>query len=171
MPWLGSSEVISKKYSPSSSQGDKIALQELRVTCVVYTKMSIHLKSQQKVWILTLPLWNLVNIQPYSTSLWLMIVTYVQSLNFAKINLIYRWLWKQVLQESKSSLRVYYQLFQLYTVIKSKIQCSPEATETGIFTGYFFQKLQQNNVKYLLRSEINFHVALFLFTCILKKIY
>lgn len=73
------------------------------------------------------------------------------------------------MQESKSSLRVYYQLFQLYTVIKSKIQCSPEATETGIFTGYFFQKLQQNNVKYLLRSEINFHVALFLFTCILKK--
>ena len=99
-----------------------------------------------------------------------MIVTYVQSLNFAKINLIYHWLWKQVLQESKSSFRVYYQLFQLYTVIKSKIQHSPEATETGIFTGYFFQKLQQNSVKYLLRSEINFHVALFLFTCILKDL-
>ena len=74
------------------------------------------------------------------------------------------------MQESKSSFRVYYQLFQLYTVIKSKIQHSPEATETGIFTGYFFQKLQQNSVKYLLRSEINFHVALFLFTCILKDL-
>ena len=171
MSWLGSLEVISKKYSPSSSQGDKIALQELRVTCVVYTKTSINLKVSKKFWILTLPLWNLVNIQPYSTSLCLMIVTYVQSLNFAKINLIYHWLWKQVLQESKSSFRVYYQLFQLYTVIKSKIQCSPEATETSIFTGYFFQKLQQNSIKYLLRSEINFNVALFLFIIILKKIY
>lgn len=114
MPWLGSSEVISKKYSPSSSQGDKIALQELRVTCVVYTKTSINLKVSKKFWILTLPLWNLVNIQPYSTSLCLMIVTYVQSLNFAKINLIYHWLWKQVLQESKSSLRVYYQIISIW---------------------------------------------------------
>ena len=100
-----------------------------------------------------------------------MIVTYVQSLNFAKINLIYHWLWKQVLQESKSSLRVYYQLFQFDTVIKSKIQHSPEATETSIFTGDLFLKLQQNSVKYLLRSEINFNVALFLFITILKKIY
>ena len=171
MPWLGSSEVISKKYSPLKSQGDKIALQELRVTCVVYTKTSINLKVSKKVWILTLHLWNLVNIQPYSTSLWLMIVTYVQSLNFAKINLIYHWLWKKVLQESKSSLRVYYQLFQFDTVIKSKIRCSPEATETSIFTGDLFLKLQQNSVKYLLRSEINFNVALFLFITILKKIY
>ena len=99
-----------------------------------------------------------------------MIVTYVQSLNFAKINLIYHWLWKQVLQESKSSLRVYYQLFQFDTVIKSKIQCSLEATETGIFTGSLFLKLQQNSVKYLLRSEINFNVALFLFITILKDL-
>ena len=43
-----------------------------------------------------------------------MIVTYVQSLHFAKINLIYHWLWKQVLQESKSSLRVYYQIISIW---------------------------------------------------------
>ena len=48
MPWLGSSEVISKKYSPSKSQGDKIAVQELRVACVVYTKTSINLKVSKR---------------------------------------------------------------------------------------------------------------------------